>query len=251
MCTSTWAMPRRSFVRIVQPYSGTILHLSPTRHARRNAHCRTRRTSSFQSKTEARAVAAARSVMIAGAGIGGLTAALALAQHGLGVAIFDQAQTLEEIGAGIQLSPNESRIRIGLGLANELQRHVVAPEELRVLDARTARVLVRAALGAQLLRPTRSRRNCECLRSISGWAAGPISSITRSAAGGLSTSLPSFATRGARRAGARAASGRKFSRALRAPCGRRPRARLSPRRGTGRNGRSSIARRLPIGARAP
>src|SRR5207248_5161101 len=122
-------MPRRSFARIVQHCSGTILHLSPTRHARRNAHWRTRQTSSFQWKTEARAVAPARSVIIAGAGIGGLTAALALAQHGFGVAIFDQAQKLEEIGAGIQLSPNASRILIGLGLANELQRHVVAPED--------------------------------------------------------------------------------------------------------------------------
>src|SRR5436309_10468111 len=102
----------------------------------------------FKWKTEARAVAPAHSVIIAGAGIGGLTAALALAQHGFGVAIFDQAHKLEEIGAGIQLSPNASRILIGLGLAKELQRHVVAPEELRVLDARTARVLVRAPLGA-------------------------------------------------------------------------------------------------------
>src|SRR5947199_341820 len=53
-----------------------------------------------------------------------------------------------EIGAGIQLSPNASRILIGLGLAKELQRHVVAPQELRILDARTARVLVRSPLGA-------------------------------------------------------------------------------------------------------
>jgi salicylate hydroxylase len=97
---------------------------------------------------EARAVAPSRSVMIAGAGIGGLTAALALAQHGFSVAIFDQAQKLEEIGAGVQLSPNASRILIGLGLEKQLQQHVVAPEELRVLDAPTARVLVRAPLGA-------------------------------------------------------------------------------------------------------
>ena len=73
-------------------------------------------------------MAPAHSVIIAGAGIGGLSAALALAQHGFGVTIFDQVQKLEEIGAGIQLSPNASRILIGLGLANELQRHDVAPE---------------------------------------------------------------------------------------------------------------------------
>src|SRR2546430_11577398 len=86
--------------------------------------------------------------MIAGAGIGGLTAALAIAQRGFGVAVFDQAQRLEEIGAGIQLSPNASRILIALGLGEQLRRHVVAPEELRIMNARTARVLARAPLGA-------------------------------------------------------------------------------------------------------
>jgi len=93
-------------------------------------------------------VASSRTVIIAGAGIGGLTAALAIARHGFGVTVFDQAQRLEEIGAGIQLSPNASRILIALGLGEQLRRHVVAPEELRVMNARTARVLARAPLGA-------------------------------------------------------------------------------------------------------
>ena len=93
-------------------------------------------------------MASSRTVMIAGAGIGGLTAALAIAQRGLSVAVFDQAQRLEEVGAGIQLSPNASRILIALGLGEQLRRHVVAPEELRVMNARTARILARAPLGA-------------------------------------------------------------------------------------------------------
>ena len=93
-------------------------------------------------------MASSRTVMIAGAGIGGLTAALAIAQRGFGVAVFDQAQQLEEVGAGIQLSPNASRILIALGLGEQLRRHVVAPEELRVMNARTARILARAPLGA-------------------------------------------------------------------------------------------------------
>ena len=92
-------------------------------------------------------MASARSVMISGAGIGGLTAALALAQRGFPVAVFDQAQRLEEAGAGIQLSPNASRILLALGLGPRLQPHVVVPEELRVRDARTARVLARAPFG--------------------------------------------------------------------------------------------------------
>ena len=93
-------------------------------------------------------MASSRTVIIAGAGIGGLTAALAIARHGFGVTVFDQAQRLEEIGAGIQLSPNASRILIALGLGEQLRRHVVAPQELRVINARTARVLARAPLGA-------------------------------------------------------------------------------------------------------
>jgi 2-polyprenyl-6-methoxyphenol hydroxylase-like FAD-dependent oxidoreductase len=93
-------------------------------------------------------VASSRTVIVAGAGIGGLTAALAIARHGLHVTVFDQAQRLEEIGAGIQLSPNASRILIALGLGEQLRRHVVAPEELRIMNARTARVLARAPLGA-------------------------------------------------------------------------------------------------------
>jgi salicylate hydroxylase len=64
------------------------------------------------------------------------------------VAVFDQAQRLEEAGAGIQLSPNASRILLALGLTEQLRRHVVVPEELRVIDAQTARVLARAPLGA-------------------------------------------------------------------------------------------------------
>jgi salicylate hydroxylase len=95
-------------------------------------------------------VASSRTILIAGAGIGGLTAALAIARTGFRVALFEQAQRLEEIGAGIQLSPNAARVLIALGLGEALRRHAVAPAELRVLNARTARVLARAPLGAAI-----------------------------------------------------------------------------------------------------
>jgi salicylate hydroxylase len=87
-------------------------------------------------------------VLIAGAGIGGLTAALALAQRGFPVAVFEQAERLTEIGAGIQLSPNAARVLIALGLRERLARRAVAPQELRVMSARGARVLARAPLAA-------------------------------------------------------------------------------------------------------
>jgi salicylate hydroxylase len=87
-------------------------------------------------------------VLIAGAGIGGLTAALVLARHAFRVELFEASERLEEIGAGIQLSPNAARILIGLGLAERLEEHVVVPEELRVRMARTGEVLARAPLGA-------------------------------------------------------------------------------------------------------
>src|SRR5262245_23180678 len=93
-------------------------------------------------------MAAPRTVVIAGAGIGGLTAALAVARRDHRVMVLEAAERLDEIGAGIQLSPNASRILIALGLAERLKPHLVVPEELKVLNARTGRVLARAPLGA-------------------------------------------------------------------------------------------------------
>jgi salicylate hydroxylase len=88
-----------------------------------------------------------RTIIVAGAGIGGLTAALALAREGFRVAVLDQAHRLEEIGAGIQLSPNASGLLIALGLGEALRQCAVAPTELRVMDARRSHPLLRSPLG--------------------------------------------------------------------------------------------------------
>jgi salicylate hydroxylase len=93
-------------------------------------------------------LASSRTVVIAGAGIGGLTTALAIARHRYRVVLLEQAERLEETGAGIQLSPNASRVLIALGLRERLASCVCAPEELTVANARTGRVLARAPLGA-------------------------------------------------------------------------------------------------------
>jgi salicylate hydroxylase len=87
-------------------------------------------------------------VLIVGAGIGGLTAALALVRAGVPVAVHEQAASLSEIGAGIQLSPNASRLLIALGLAEALRESVVTPEALLVFSGASGRTLVRAPLGA-------------------------------------------------------------------------------------------------------
>ena len=88
-----------------------------------------------------------RLVVVAGAGIGGLTAALALARSGFRVVVLEQADRLEETGAGIQLSPNAARTLIDLGVGEWLRPHVVAPAALRVLGARSGREIVRIPLG--------------------------------------------------------------------------------------------------------
>ena len=69
-----------------------------------------------------------RNIVIAGAGIGGLTAALALAAEGYSVSVLEQASDKpEETGAGIQLSPNATRILIDFGLGDALRRVVSTP----------------------------------------------------------------------------------------------------------------------------
>jgi len=92
-------------------------------------------------------VSSSRTVVIAGAGIGGLTAALTVARHGYRVVLLEQAERLEETGAGIQLSPNASRILIALGLRERLAGHLAVPQEVTVANARTGRVLARVPLG--------------------------------------------------------------------------------------------------------
>jgi salicylate hydroxylase len=59
-------------------------------------------------------------VLIAGAGIAGLVAGLSLLQRGIEVEIFEQASELRELGAGVQLSANGTRVLIELGLEKEM-----------------------------------------------------------------------------------------------------------------------------------
>jgi salicylate hydroxylase len=92
-------------------------------------------------------VAASRTIFVAGAGIGGLTAALALANSGFRVVVLEKAEHLEEVGAGLQLSPNASSILIGLGLKERLVARAVTPEAISIMSARAGREIIRLPLG--------------------------------------------------------------------------------------------------------
>jgi len=92
-------------------------------------------------------VPSSRTIVVIGAGIGGLTAALALARQGFRVALFDQAERLEETGAGIQLTPNATRILLELGLGPRLRETVVTPTHLQIRRARSGAEIVRVPLG--------------------------------------------------------------------------------------------------------
>jgi salicylate hydroxylase len=72
--------------------------------------------------------------LIVGAGIGGLTVALACLRNGIDVDIIEQAPAIAEVGAGVQISANGSRVLIALGLESALSRSWVEPagKEIRL-----------------------------------------------------------------------------------------------------------------------
>ena len=92
-------------------------------------------------------MAASRTVVIAGAGIGGLTASLALARQGFRVVVLEKAERLEEAGAGLQLSPNASRVLIDLGLLPRLGARAVTPEAISIMSAHDGGEVIRLPLG--------------------------------------------------------------------------------------------------------
>ena len=89
----------------------------------------------------------ARSIAIVGGGIGGLAATASLLRAGFDVQVYERASGLSEVGAGVQVSPNASRVLHRLGLAEELAKtgvHPLAWHQRRWDDGRT---LLRAPLA--------------------------------------------------------------------------------------------------------
>lgn len=74
-------------------------------------------------------------VLIVGGGIGGLSAAFALAREGLRVRVLEQAREFGEVGAGLQIAPNCTRILHDYGLLEEARRLGVLPKSMVMRDA--------------------------------------------------------------------------------------------------------------------
>jgi salicylate hydroxylase len=86
-------------------------------------------------------------IVVAGAGIGGLTAALSLSRAGRKVTILERAPAIEEVGAGLQIAPNAGRILQDLGLTEALEAAGLRPEAINIRQARSGEILARLPLA--------------------------------------------------------------------------------------------------------
>lgn len=80
-------------------------------------------------------------IVICGAGIAGLAAAIALRRKGHEVTVIESASRLLEIGGGIQIPPNSSRILISWGLEEKFLEKVVQPNRMQFRRYATGEVL--------------------------------------------------------------------------------------------------------------
>lgn len=78
-------------------------------------------------------------ILIAGGGIGGLTAALTCAHFGHEVVVFEPATAFGEVGAGIQIPPNAMKVFRALGIANRVARDAVQPTAIETKMGRSGR----------------------------------------------------------------------------------------------------------------
>ncbi|MFG1815089.1 FAD-dependent monooxygenase [Kribbella sp. NPDC049174] len=91
-------------------------------------------------------------VVVVGGGIGGLAVANGLARNGFGVRLLERADRFGEVGAGLQLGPNATRLLRDWGLLDDIIDRGVLPEQLILRDAVDGRVLTSLDLGAEFRR---------------------------------------------------------------------------------------------------
>ncbi len=121
-------------------------------------------------------------IIIAGAGIGGLTAALGLRRRGFSVSIFEQADELKEIGAGVTISPNASRIFEELGLLDTLLKSAVRPVRHvnrnyatgEIIDQMPARETIRAKFGGEYFQIHRADLHTALAEAVQALDGEPI-----------------------------------------------------------------------------
>jgi salicylate hydroxylase len=126
-------------------------------------------------------------IAIAGAGIAGLGAALALIEHGFEVHVYEQSSQLAEVGAGLQISPNGTRVLQHWGLENELKPLVceAAGKEIRLWSTGQCWKLFdlgedcRARFGAPYWMVHRGDLHRVLARAVQARAPGCISLSTR------------------------------------------------------------------------
>ena len=142
--SSTWARVKRLFARTARRSIATIRHSIRIRRARRNARCR------IPSPPEpdrinhgARASCHRRRRRNCRPDV----SRCCLARAGMRVTVMEQTAKLEETGAGLQLSPNASRILIALGLRERIESTAVKPLAIRVMAGGSGREIARIPLG--------------------------------------------------------------------------------------------------------
>ena len=93
-----------------------------------------------------------KQALIAGGGIGGLTAAIALGRHGISCEVLERSHFAEETGAGIQLGPNATRALDALGVLDAIEPYGFMPEAILVYDGISGRKLTSLPLGKEAAR---------------------------------------------------------------------------------------------------
>lgn len=87
--------------------------------------------------------------IIVGSGIGGLAAALCCLREGIQVTLLEKAEALKEIGAGIQISSNGSKVLRELGLLDKIAEKAVQPLSFRIMSLDSDEIIADMPLGEQ------------------------------------------------------------------------------------------------------